>query len=621
MVTPRRAQVRPRVVRADGEAALLLEEEVLSLLQAGKRGAVALLGPVGSGKTTALEHLAAVVPADSGVRLFDWPIRPYQLREAARDALVVYIAAKPLLRRHRAVYRLAPWDRDSLIEYLLAVHRDHCASVMARLSAADHALFGGVPELWRIVLDRLAEDPSLPDARTALHRYVDAQLPDTDLLQRARSACLNAVTGGRACGPPAVEQLGEAGFLPGVVCVLRHLEVQRLLAAERMAADVLAGADCDFLALRLPRRLVRSVAELLARADRALERLGELVAGPSWGQALAASLLHAVDPAWRPEADQVPVLAGAYLDRVAWAGVRLAHANMCEADLRRADLSAAEVDQADLSGAKLRHARLTGASLHELSASNADLTGADLSSARGERINFAGARLGRANLAGAGLPRSSFFGADLSNAVLAGADLSQGDFRRAELRGADFSGANLQGAQLANLVLRHANFRGACLRATRLDRCDLEYMDLPGADLRQARLRNALLTGANLTGADLTGANLRGTGLGDVTLESACLRHADLRGATFHMGSSRSGLLFTPIASEGTRTGFYTDESEEHHFQAPEDIRKANLCGADLLGAHIDGVDFYLVDLRGALYDREQERYFRRCRAILGAVS
>src|SRR5947208_3449592 len=92
---------------------------------------------------------------------------------------------------------------------------------------------------------------------------------------------------------------------------------------------------------------------------------------------------------------------------------------------------------------------------------------------------------------------------------------------------------------------------------------------------------------------------------------------ADLRGATFHMGSSRSGLLFTPIASEGTRTGFYTDDADEQTFKAPEEIRKANLCGADLRGAHIDGVDFYLVDLRGALYGPEQELHFRRCRAIL----
>ena len=110
---------------------------------------------------------------------------------------------------------------------------------------------------------------------------------------------------------------------------------------------------------------------------------------------------------------------------------------------------------------------------------------------------------------------------------------------------------------------------------------------------------------------------MRGAGLADVQWEGVILREADLRGATFHMGSSRSGLLFTPIASEGTRTGFYTDDYEEQHFKSPEEIRKANLCGADLRGARIDDVDFYLVDLRGGIYDADQGQHFSRCGAIL----
>jgi uncharacterized protein YjbI with pentapeptide repeats len=97
------------------------------------------------------------------------------------------------------------------------------------------------------------------------------------------------------------------------------------------------------------------------------------------------------------------------------------------------------------------------------------------------------------------------------------------------------------------------------------------------------------------------------------------LREADLRGASFHMGSTRSGLVGSPVACEGSRTGFYTDDYEEQSFKSPEEIRKANLCGADLRGARLDGVDFYLVDLRGACYDPEQEEHFRRSGAILHA--
>jgi uncharacterized protein YjbI with pentapeptide repeats len=76
-------------------------------------------------------------------------------------------------------------------------------------------------------------------------------------------------------------------------------------------------------------------------------------------------------------------------------------------------------------------------------------------------------------------------------------------------------------------------------------------------------------------------------------------------------------MIFSPIASEGSRTGFYTDDYYDQGFKAPEAIRKANLRGADLRGAKIEGVDFYLVDLRDAHYDENQREHLRQCGAIL----
>jgi uncharacterized protein YjbI with pentapeptide repeats len=105
--------------------------------------------------------------------------------------------------------------------------------------------------------------------------------------------------------------------------------------------------------------------------------------------------------------------------------------------------------------------------------------------------------------------------------------------------------------------------------------------------------------------------------LAEIDWERADLRGADLTHCTFHLGSSRSGLVGSPIASEGSRTGFYTDEYHEQDFKAPEEIRKANLRGADLRGAELGDVDFYLVDLRDAIYTSEQENHFRRSGAIL----
>jgi uncharacterized protein YjbI with pentapeptide repeats len=142
-------------------------------------------------------------------------------------------------------------------------------------------------------------------------------------------------------------------------------------------------------------------------------------------------------------------------------------------------------------------------------------------------------------------------------------------------------------------------------------------MSLPGANFERAVLKGAYLTGSQMPAANFRGATLAFAGLAEIEWPDADLRDADLSFATFHMGSSRSGLVGSPIASEGSRTGFYTDELHEQEFKSPEEIRKANLCGADLRGAKIDDVDFYLVDLRGARYTPDQEDQLRSSGAIL----
>jgi uncharacterized protein YjbI with pentapeptide repeats len=601
--------------------ALPLEDEIQALVAAGARGVVYVVGPVGSGKTTALQHLAAVLPSDARVSLLA-ETDALAWDPTAADRLVVRAAASPGAEPGVVNYRLAPWGHDDFIEYLLAVHRDRCASVLARVRSADGDLLQGVPELWRIVLDQLAQDLSIPDARGALGRYLQAQLSDTDLVERARSVCLNALVN-EGSGPPGpAPAFGAAGFGHDVLRVLRHPQAQLLLAAKRVAADlrtqaVRTQADCDCLALRLPHALVRAVAADVAGDDRALRHLRDLIAGPPWSHAMAASLLHAADPGWVPEPGRVPVLAGAYLEHAAWAGVQLPRADLRETDLSHADLSRANLDGADASQARLRHARLRGASLCRFRAVAADLTGADLASARGPRSCWDAAKLEAANLEDADLAGASFRETDCTAAVFAGANLAGATFAEVVLKDADFAGADLREACLAKLRLRDANFAGACFAEADLSGSDLEGMQLAGIDCQRANLEGALLTGAVLSDTNLRGACLRNAGLGDVNLERACLADADLRDVSFHMGSTRSGLLFTPIASEGTRTGFYTDDADEQHFKAPEEIRKANLCGADLRGARVEGVDFYLVDLRGALYDADQEQHFRRCRAIL----
>jgi uncharacterized protein YjbI with pentapeptide repeats len=197
------------------------------------------------------------------------------------------------------------------------------------------------------------------------------------------------------------------------------------------------------------------------------------------------------------------------------------------------------------------------------------------------------------------------------------ADLTLAHLVAANLEEADLSYAKLRQADLTDTDLRTAELEGADLERAWLRRANLEDVEWTAARLAGADLRGAHLTGSRLAGASLRGADLREAGLGEIDWPRADLREADLRGATFHMGSSRSGLVGSPIACEGSKTGFYTDELEQVHFRPPEEVRKANLQGADLRGAKIDNVDFYLVDLRDAHLDAAQLVHVRRTGAIL----
>ena len=172
--------------------------------------------------------------------------------------------------------------------------------------------------------------------------------------------------------------------------------------------------------------------------------------------------------------------------------------------------------------------------------------------------------------------------AKLTGTVFQGANLAHAVLTKTKLEGADFSGADLTGAELAGLRLREAVWTGASFAGAELPDCDLEGLHLPAACFAGAEPERRLVDGLFHAGANFDHACLEGTGLGEVDWEGVSLRGADLRDASFHMGSSRSGLVLSPIACEGSRTGFDTDDYEEQSYKAPEEIRKANLRRADL---------------------------------------
>jgi len=615
MIDPKRAAVRPRILSPETGESLLLEDEVRSLLQRRTLSSVALIGPSGSGKTTALRHLAAVFIAERDLVLLDESDHSPSPGGWSDGRLMVFTRQAPPSWSCKAVYQLAPWNQDDVLEYLRALHPERVGSVMARIRSGKWGQLGGSPELWQLVLEQMALDDSIVDFPQALESFLTSH---TEPRRRGRlgRACLSGVT---------EQQFDLAGELRGcgvgytVRRILHYPSALLLLAADYLAKSLCSGMERDQLRKTLPRDLVRTVAELIATDSAVLDSLRRILVEDPMLQPMTASLLYAADASWRPDADPLPLLVGAYLDGADWPGIRLPSVHLTLADLGGANLQRADLTEATLTGANLERADLSDAVLSDCNAWKARLTHAYLGNVIATGTNFTSADLDSANLSDSHLVRAKLIDANLTSATLCGADLTQAILLGAKIHETCFAGATLRETDLSGLKLREADFSGADFGGARMLGCDLEGMRLPGCNFEKANLHGALLTGSAMQVANFANADLRNAGLADVDWEGVDLRGANLSGASFHGGSSRSGLVGSPIASEGSRTGFYTDEYDEQTYKAPEEIRKANLCHADLRGAVLDNVDFYLVDLRGARFDPEQEPYFRRCGAILEA--
>jgi uncharacterized protein YjbI with pentapeptide repeats len=625
MLRPVQAPVRPRIVSPATHESLPLEDEVDVWLKEGAPRCLRIVGGPGSGKSTALAHLADEYHGLARITFLDAGEWLERSASAGPSGFIIFVGDENVPDARIQTVKLAPWSRDEVIEYLLAAHPKECASVLSRLTRAEEHQFQGVPELWRVALDELAANASLGGLVEAVIGYIQRNT-SPEVYRQLESNCLEGELRSSVRAPQDAQPqssffafVGHPGALSrDVLRLLRHAVVRRNLAALALVAQLKTGDwKCDFLTARLPRDLVVAAGARLKNCPEAIAELRSAALSDET-EPMAASLLHAADPEWLLPAKKRPhFLEGAYLDGVRWLGIQLPKARLNHADLTQADLRETNLDHADATNAVLILARLSGASLNCFQAMGADLNGADLSAVRASRPYFYGTDLGQAKLDNATLFDANFWEANLRHASLCSAELRRADFQRAVLGETDFSGANLEEADLSDCVLRTCCLQGASLEGARLMRSDLEGMRLDGLNFSNARLDGALLTASSMVGGNLSGASLRGAGLGDVDWPGVCLRGADLRQATFHMGSSRSGLVDSTIASEGSRTGFYTDEYTEQDFKSPEEIRKANLCRADLRGAIIDGVDFYLVDLRGARYDARQEAHFRQCGAIL----
>lgn len=614
VLEPCLAPVRPRV-RAPGGGEALLEELVADALARPARAWFALRGPPGAGKSAALAHLAARFAGESRLILLDGE----HLRTAPGPRWPPVVVSVGLRGRTRPIgLELLPWAEDDCIEYLLERHAAQCGSVVARLRVAkDLLLLDGLPALLAPALDALAADEGLTTMRAALRSAITSRVESTAELAEVRRACAHRLLRNFPIGAAALAR----------DVTLRRLAdaavVQVLCVADQLVADLLADPPAfTWLQDPPPVAVLREAGAALRghRAARAALR-SSLGRGPNAETAWVASLLVASGDPWVPSAQDRLELAGAYLVEAQWPQAHLEGVKLRRADLRRANLADADCTRASFMDADLTAATIEGAVLDWATLERARLAGANgrlLSATQGR---FRKADLSWANLEGASLPH-----ADLRFCSLAGVCLDRADLRDADLHGARLDRASFLGADLRRVTMPEADLRsvsldGARLEGARLQETDWSGLRVAGLRLDGAHLQRADLTGAAFPAARMRGATLFGARLADVDLSRADLRGADLRSASFQMGSSRSGLVGSPIAREGSLTGFYTEDLRETAHLFPEEVRKADLSGCDLRGARLDGTDFYLVDLRGALYDDEQADYLRQCGAILDALA
>lgn len=617
-ILPAIPPVRPRVVY-DGDDRPL-DEVVEELLADGACGVVELSGESGSGKTTALSLLAARFGDSAKLQLVDNPTDD-ELQSLSVNHLCV-IGSTMRLKRPDLRLPLAPWGADQMIEYLLDVCPAACGSVMSRLGPA--ASRGWSTYMATILLDRFIANPMACNPQFELYEHVKEQL-DLQQLEAAQELCLTLLIPTR--GRRALDAMtawrdrkiaAKVRFsLLALSSVTPHLAADALLAALTSKSGVLPESlPHDLLEVAAPR--CRETPGVLDYLRQAIDDPVERASHPA-----IASLLAAADRAWSPAptTDLRRHFHSAQFRQVEWPKI----------DLRGADLR-----NADFSNAQLKFARLSGAELPRANFYGANLQAADLMHANGLQAIFNAANLSQANLTDAKFISGEFVAANLRDAelfrvnlrdahliaaTLAGANLASSILTQAKLQDADFTGANLRSANLYGVDLRTALLAGANMENANLAAANLEDVRFADANLRGAKLTSAHLTGSSMPRAHLYGADLGNANLAEIDWENADLRNADLRGATFHMGSSRSGLVNSPIALEGNMTGFYNDDYEDRVFKRPEEIRKANLRGADLCGAKLGNVNFYLVDLRDAKLDPDALRHARNCGAILDDVA
>lgn len=271
-------------------------------------------------------------------------------------------------------------------------------------------------------------------------------------------------------------------------------------------------------------------------------------------------------------------LSDTFLEQVNFTETKLKGAN-----LNRAILARANLEKADLSGADLTEANLGGVNAFKTNFKNARLKAAKLSKGNFTQADFSEARLedvetleiivDGADFTQAIMPGIKFLESGFSGTTFTYAELASSIFLNCTIADADFSHAVMKNCIFAEVPLENVCFNSADLTSTCfvssepenceirnvqfrraiLDSCNFQNMIMPHADMRGASMEFANFSGADLSHADLSLANAK----------QAFFRKACLNGATLH----NIDLMFGALG-------------------------KANLVNASFLGANLYQADF-----------------------------
>lgn len=624
MSEPTMAIVAPRIHSQVTGEPILLADEIEFLLSHSTKKHVLLSGP---GRNLALQYLATCQHLASSLQVM--PPRKGQQNQLTIRGLcreIVITTCTNALVHADLELRLLPWNRDDLIEYLRCLAPKQVGEVLARVSCEDLS-FCGSPVVWSTVLRHYVEYKNLTDLRQAIlyevhdrirsmlkERSSSAQYPTEKQVLRTYNTLARLLLQGKTLTRQLFPKKRQSDS--ELAEWLAHREVLRTVVADYAAQQLQSNhVDCLYYihaceCVQDVARMGRGLANIPAVLRRCIVRKSEC--------GTAARLLTILDKDWKPNADCRGVsFANADFSNVYWP-----HSTLTNCNLSFADLSGSNLCHSDLAQVNARYGDFRVCDLSQTRLSKAQFPFANLNHARLDRCFAEGTVFDDCQSEAA-----SFDSAELLGCLFRRANLDDASFQNADLRNSCFVGASMEFTDLTNTNCRGVNLRGCKLRSaimvnTRLDAAQLCHTDLEavvfqGCSFAGASFQHAYLTGSHMSESNLRSAIFSFAGLADIQWVCCDLRECQFHHASFHMGSTRCGLVGSPYPSHGTRTGFYSDDYEHLKFKQPELIRKANLQGCDFRGANIFEADFYLVDVRYAKMDSRQQRHMRACGAIL----